>query len=471
MHSIQAFVFGKAAVAVIATAACAFVISVSMTFAEARAADLEEVGVVAMAILPAVHPDRFPSPEFGDEAVFRGGLSDLIFVHQGPAFRFWAITDRGPKVNVQTSDGEVSALLQPDFRPAVFEITVGDDFLVNQSGGGPPRIVPDRRLVFQGRTCRPVTGRPNGCEDDERLMDRSGQIEVVPDPNGIDCEGLVRLSDGSLWLSEEYRPSLVEVSADGELRGRYVPQGVELPGADCDVHDRLPARYGSRKPNRGFEALAISPDETTLWALMQSPLDFPHPKAAKQTGNVRMLAFDTQGRRPSGEFIYRLGDPADPAFAHHGAPPDDGKLCAMAAIDNGAVLVLEQADDGIAKLYRCSFAGATNTLEDDRPLESIGNLAEAGVVPLYKSLVSDLAPLMPRFAADITDGAERPNQGERVKGLKLEGLAIVDSHHIALVNDNDFNADHIEDASKPMRQSCLWIISLPEPLTATEEHP
>ena len=459
MRPIQAIQFGNAAVAASATAACLFMALARMVAADDDVVNSRRVSVVATAYLRAG----------GSE--FLGGLSDLITVGRYPRLRFWAITDRGPKVNLQTPDGKVGALLQPDFRPAVFEIALSGRVLEDGSDARGTTVNPLQRVMFRGHSGKPVTGRPNGCQGDERLMDPSGKTMVAPDPNGIDSEGLARLSDGSLWLSEEYRPSLVNVSADGTLLRRYVPQGIDLPDADCDVHDTLPARYRSRKPNRGFEALAISPDETTLWALLQSPLEFPQPKAAKSTGNVRMLAFDLQARRPIAEFIYRLGDPADPAFANQGAPPDDGKLCAMAAIDNGAVLVLEQADDGTARLYRCSFAGATNTLEDGRPLESLGNLTEAGIAPLRKSLVADLASLMPRFAADITGGAWQAKPGERVKGLKLEGLAIVDPQRVALVNDNDFNADHIEDASKPERQSCLWIISLPYPLTPPEDEP
>ena len=49
-----------------------------------------------------------------------------------------------------------------------------------------------------------------------------------------------------------------------------------------------------------------------------------------------------------------------------GVVPDDGKLCAMAAIGPKKLLVLEQSDDGDAKLYRCELGEATNVLGDDR---------------------------------------------------------------------------------------------------------
>ena len=59
--------------------------------------------------------------------------------------------------------------------------------------------------------------------------------------------------------------------------------------------------------------------------------------------------------------------------------PDDGKLCAMASIDPKTLLVLEQSDDGDAKLYRCEVGKATNVLGDDRDVDGVRDLAQAGV--------------------------------------------------------------------------------------------
>ncbi|MEI7781527.1 MAG: esterase-like activity of phytase family protein, partial [Planctomycetota bacterium] len=133
-------------------------------------------------------------------------------------------------------------------------------------------------------------------------------------------------------------------------------------------------------------------------------------------------------RKPAAEHEYRL-DQADA----------DGKLCAMACLGATTLLVLEQADGGIARLY----------------------LADTGFAPVRKTLVADLGPLRPAMIADVYGrGADagRP--------LKLEGLAVVDARHVLLANDNDFGvADAGSKAKKKAGpRSCLWLIELSEPL-------
>ena len=144
--------------------------------------------------------------------------------------------------------------------------------------------------------------------------------------------------------------------------------------------------------------------------------------------------------------------------------PDDGKLCAMASIDPKTLLVLEQSDDGDAKLYRCELGEATNVLGDDRNLDGVRDLVQADVKPIKKTLVADLASLLPSFASDITAGQWQPKVGEQVAGLKLEGLAVLDSKHVIIVNDNDFNVDSLFDENEMRRRSCMWVLLLPQSL-------
>ena len=402
-----------------------------------------------------------PLGRAGGAGVVLGGMSDLCAAPvAAPApLRFWAVTDRGPNGTVKTSAGKRRTLLAPDFVPTIVALDVERD------GSGRPRsIAVAGTTPLAGRTGRPLSGRPNGIGNDEPILDAAGEQAVATDPNGIDSEGLIRLRDGSFWMAEEYRPSLLEVSAEGRVARRYVPRGHALPEADMEVVDVLPAAYGSRRDNRGFEALAVSPDESRLWALVQSPLDHPRPKAAKATGNVRLLAFDLRTKRPAAEHLYRLGDPADPNYLTKGAPPADGKLCAMAAVGPDALLVLEQSEEGIARLYHCSLTGASDTLgraADAPPLEEVADLAAAGIVPVTKRLVADLAPLRPRMIADVyRDAVPDPATAE----LKLEGMAVVGPRQIAIVNDNDFG---VHTAGPPPR-SCLWIIELPSPVMDDE---
>ncbi len=414
-------------------------------------------GCSIVAVLPiAAAPLGEAKPDAGQ--VPFGGMSDLCSETadtSGNMLRLWAVTDRGPNGTVKTSAGKRRTLLAPDFVPTLVALDLALD-----ASGLPQAITVASTTSLAGRTGRPLSGRPNGIGNDEPILDAAGEREIAVDHNGIDSEGLIRLRDGSFWMAEEYRPSLLEVPPQGRVARRYVPRGHALPQADMEIVDVLPAEYGSRRDNRGFEALAVSPDESRLWALMQSPLDHPRPKAAKATGNVRLLAFDLRSKRPAAEHLYRLGDPADPRYLSKGAPPADGKLCAMAAVAPDALLVLEQSEEGVARLYHCSLAGASDTLArpaDAAPLEEIADLPAAGIVPVAKRLVADLAPLRPRMIADVYGEGADPAKAE----LKLEGLAVVGPRHVAIVNDNDFGV-HV---SGPPPRTCLWILEVDEPTT------
>ena len=103
-------------------------------------------------------------------------------------------------------------------------------------------------------------------------------------------------------------------------------------------------------------------------------------------------------------------------------------------------------------------------LEMIRNLDQVRDLVQAGVRPIKKTLVADLASLLPSFALDITAGQWQPEVGEQVAGLKLEGLAVLDNKHVILVNDNDFNVDSLFDDNEARRRSCMWVLSLPQSL-------
>lgn len=382
-----------------------------------------------------------------------GGWSDLATAAVGEAGRHFVTTDRGPN-GMTTVDGVARrTLLKPDFIPRIIEIEIG-----THADRRTVRIV--REILLAGRSGAPLSGRPNGIGRDEPILDASGGTAVACDPDGIDPEGLVQCRDGTFWLAEEYRPSLLRVTADGRVVTRYVPRGARLDGADADVVDSLPAVYGTRRDNRGFESLAASPDGTRLWTLLQSPLDNGAKAAVTRAGNVRLLAFDPSAGRAVAEHVYRLGDPEADGYATRGAAPVDGKLCAMAAVDGRTLLVIENDDAGNVRLYGVDVDGATDTLETGPwggggSLEEVRDLAAAGIKPVRKSLVADLTPLVPSMRRDVH------GDGSAGGALKLEGLAILDPDRIAIVNDNDFGVN-AEPGSRCA--TCVWVIRLPRPL-------
>lgn len=404
-----------------------------------------EATIEATAVISNVRP--------GQSAAF-GGVSDLATAADGSG-TLWAVTDRGPNGTIRADGRKLRTLLEPGFVPEIlgFEVDRGPDGMTARVG---------RSIRLRGLSGTSFSGRPNGVGKDEAILDAAGRTPIPPDPNGVDTEAVVQVADGSFWLAEEYRPSLLHVAGDGRVLSRLVPVDVSLEGADTDVRAVLPAHYGLRRDNRGFEALAVSPDGRKLWALLQSPLETGAPELVTKAGNVRLLALDPATGLPLAEHIYRLGDPASDRRANEDSNASDGKLCAMAALDTETLLVIEADDTGLVRLYEASLTGASDTLKHrmrygEPSIEELDDLAASGIRPLRKALVADLGHLVPAMRHDIYGDTNRSSEAP----LKLEGMALLDADRIALVNDNDFGVN--VPLGNPCA-TCLWVIRLPQRL-------
>ncbi|MBM4021237.1 MAG: esterase-like activity of phytase family protein [Planctomycetes bacterium] len=392
-----------------------------------------------------------------------GGLSDLALASTGHGGAdiavVWSIIDRGPNGTRRSGRDKRRTLLVPDFVPAMVRLRLPAE----------GTAVVEATLPLAGATGRPLSGRPNGVGRDEPILDVATGRPLASDPDGVDPEALVAMPDGSFWIAEEYRPSLVQVSVEGRVQRRHVPANDTLPGADAEVIADLPAAYGDRRDNRGFEGLALSSDGRRLYLLLQSPLEHPCQRSAATTGNVRILVCDAVTGTPVAEHVYRLGDPLAQGWADRGAPPEDGKLCCLAPLGDGTLLILEQDDTGLARLYRADPRSATDTLPATRldagpAVETVGDLEAAGIRPLAKRLVADLAPLVPRLRRDVFGDEGAAGDAS----LKLEGLVVLDDRRVLVCNDNDFAVPG-SAAGGPdggAARSCVWEIVLPAPLAA-----
>ena len=426
--------------------------------------------VVASCVIPRV---MLAAPRGEEPAVMLGGISDLFVETDSDAGtpgcrRAWLVTDRGPNGTTEVEGREHRTLAAPSFAPRILEARIDWD----ARHPGQLAVELTGTVPLRDRTGEAVSGRPNGLENDPLIFDPQGRAAIAPDVDGVDTEGLVRTRAGGFWLAEEYRPSLLAADADGTLQRRFVPAGVALAGAGTEVVESLPAVYSQRRDNRGFEALAISPDETRIFALMQSPLDGTDPTVARKRGNVRFVAFDPACGQPVGEYVYRLGDPTHEGYRKGKAAPDDGKLCAMAALGPTSLLVLEQADGGVARLYLTDLAVATNTLArtvagDEPPAEMLRDLDEADIAPVSKTLLADLAPILDDMRGGTANRGSGRRGAKKSGPLKLEGLAVADEQHVFLVNDDDFGIHEDADDDPPPR-TCLWVVRLARPITLTQ---
>ena len=358
------------------------------------------------------------------------GIGSGAFRHpDDPPNVIWTVGDRGPNLTCKdfrsAAQMELPAcretknariFLTPSYAPSIYRVMLTDAGLF--------RITDV--ITLKDRDGAPLNGLPNPLRDSttETPLDGRGK-PLDHDVHGIDAEAIIRLTDGTFWVSDENAPSIVHVSSDGRIITRHVPKGTEadFAGARYGVVGSLPAILAKRQLNRGIEALAVSRDERFLFFMLQSPLANPDTAAFRTSRNVRLFQIERTSMQIVGEYVYELDDPKtfrrDPS-----SDQADVRVSEMTVIGTNHLVVLERTEV-TTKLYEIDLGNATNIhntswdqVSTAPSLEQV-NLAEAMIAPVKKAL---------RF-----DTADFPN----IAG-KTEGVAVLPDRALVLINDDDF---------------------------------
>lgn len=361
-----------------------------------------------------------------------------------PVDEFYSVTDRGPNIDCSESnsiigiknfcvdngkvDDDGKIFTHPDFRPAIYKI----HFTTSGVAGVTPGYTILSTTTLKNKNGDPLRGLPNPLQTTttENAYNTNGN-KLSFDPDSVDTEAIVKLSDGTFWLSDEYAPSLIHVAANGRILERLVPQGIELDlnQARYNVEGVLPAILRKRALNRGIEALAVSPEEKYLYFIMQNALANPDTAAYKKSRYVRLFKVSLRNGNVDsfvGEYVYVMDKP-ETFTADKTDRQSDVKISEMVALDADRLVILERVTQH-TKLYRVdTLANASNILgtewdnEKTSPsLENLLDLTTQGITSLSKKLVFDSAKDMP----DLPQ--------------KIEGLAVLNRDYVVLLNDNDF---------------------------------
>ncbi len=222
----------------------------------------------------------------------------------------------------------------------------------------------------------------------------------------IDAEGIVRLPDGSFYVSDEYGPYIYKFSPTGVLQNAIRPPAALIPqrsGADSFASNNpAPGQPAptpvdptvGRQNNQGLEGLTLSPDGKTLFGLLQS--------AARQDGgtggasavrfNTRLLAYDITGATPTlkGEYVLQL-----PTFRNAAGATLVAAQSEILAINNTQFLVIAR-DSGAGHTYPVATSIYRSILIYD--ISGATNIAGTK----FDSAVTPVAP------AGVLDGTVRP---------------------------------------------------------------
>ena len=290
----------------------------------------------------------------------------------------------------------------------------------------------------------------------------------------FDPEGLVvDPRTGHFLVADEYGPSVYEFLRNGRLIAAFEPPANLIPKVSGQV-DYVAGRMNTstgRQDNRGFEGLAITPDGTKLYAVLQDPLVNEGPRTGptdttdndgRDGRNVRIVVYDnTPGsatyRHSIAQYAYQLELQSDIAAritaAGGTATPTDPRqgrnigLSAIVALNDHEFLVLERDNRGIGvdnpagktgplgvvgskRVYSIAITSETTDISAiDLPDD--GDLDAANITPVEKSeMFIDLAAdtLLPNG-----------NQAEKWEGLTIGPRLRDGSHVIVAGNDNDYS--------------------------------
>jgi len=346
--------------------------------------------------------------------VYNGGYGSAVAADPNSPDVFYMLTDRGSNVAGQVANSIIIG--KPDFDPQIGKFRLKDG-----------KLVLEQVIELKNASGAKLNGLPNpegmGASG-ETAYDLSGQV-IAPSADGIDSEGLVRASDGSFWISDEYGPHIAHFDATGKTIERINPFGTGTGGR------RLPAVFAMRRANRGMEGLAITPDGKTLVGMMQSPMYNPNKAAVTNSVVLRILTFDI-ATGATKQYAYLMDNISLTGVSD------------IVAVNATTFLTLERDGNfpgatknpaAFKKVFKIDISaatdisdaanGATGKLYGGKTIEELNNaagLSTAGITPVTKTLVLDLLKDLPSVY---------PHD-------KAEGLAILPGNILVISNDDDF---------------------------------
>ncbi|MDN4501156.1 esterase-like activity of phytase family protein [Alteromonadaceae bacterium BrNp21-10] len=367
-----------------------------------------------------------------------GGYGSDMVAHPTNPTQFYALTDRGPNANFTGALGSGKTFPTPDYTPRIglFELQANGDvkqiqeILLKRPDGTEITGLPNTS-AFGGTGETPYDADGNVIVEDMSQPYDENTNPIKLDNYGLDGEGLVALSDGTFWVSDEYGPHMVHFDAEGKEIGR-----INAFADDQRNVFTLPAEFANRRANRGMEGLAVTPDEKTLVGIMQSTMHNPSG-AVKNNKLVRIVTVNLDDGAVS-QFLYKQ-------------ELNQNSQSGIVALSATEFVVIErdgkfynQDATAMKHLYKIDISSATdietisangNIAQDDalgltidgQTLEQVtladegwSVIENAGITTVTKTLI-----------ADLVDEVAYPHD-------KLEGLWLINDSTIGVINDDDF---------------------------------
>ncbi len=309
------------------------------------------------------------------------------------------------------------------------------------------RVLPDLAAARSGKVGRTTyLGTPVELADPDKRIPwpiwRDGGCTAAKDlPRGYACpkpdrrltgwdfdlESMQVAADGTFWFGEEFGPYLLHTDVTGKLLSAPVP----TPGVKSPSNPTLATGERPNLPNsKGFEGMAISPDGTRLYPLLEGATE--EDKAAGKANDLRMYDVRLAGSGAAATATY-TGD-----FRRYRMERPEHAIGDFIAVNDHQFLVIE----------RDNLAGAKAVFKRIY-LVDIAGVEPGGYV--VKQLLVDLMKVPdPRGVGGLGDPFAFPF-------VTIEDVELIDDRTIAVMNDNNFPAAGGRSETRPDQNEFLAI--------------
>lgn len=456
-HSTTLPLLSAAFVLMVATAPIAALAENSVTIGGATLVNKGRVGVGR---IPSAQRDKF-GETFGSGSGM--AIDPASWTRDGDSYKgsLWLLPDRGYNVEGTT-----------DYRPRLNTISIqltptapGATPAAGKEQSGVDAKLADTILLTDDKGTDTT-----GLDPADGIRAPEGSMPLLPQaPNGkisLDNEAIVRLPDGSMFISDEYGPYIYRFSADGRMMSATPPPAALIPmrhgAANFASNNPGPGESApdpkdptsGRQNNQGLEGMAMTPDGKFLIAVLQSATRQDGGDSGKTRENTRALVYDASDLahlKLVHEYVVPL-----PVFTG-----DEGKRSVAAqseivALSPQTFLMLSR-DSGHgyglksdASLYRTinvvDVSGATDIagtpFDGEKPVAPKGvldvSVKPAALTPFID--INDNADLA-RFGLHNGTPNDKNNLSEKWEAMSLASVLDPkrpDDYFLFVANDNDF---------------------------------
>jgi hypothetical protein len=301
-----------------------------------------------------------------------------------------------------------------------------------------------------------------------------GTVTAANGPGGaqeslisFDAEAIHLFADGSGFVSDEYGTYICRFnSAKQFTRIIQLPSAAQprRPAGTLNF-DSVTAPTTGRRNNQGLEGMAVSPDNTRLFALMQSALVQDTGSGAVGRWNTRLFVYDIAGANLENPVLIAEHAVQLPRYDVNGNGSVLDATSAQSeivALSNTQILMLPRDGNGLGKgdtnppvmktvdLVDFSAASDIRGMYDNEGNQiSPGGTLRTTITPARSTVVVNLLSSTDLAKFGFNTNTTAPNSftvNEKAEGMALvpdTSTASTEDYFLFVANDNDFQSSDV----------------------------